>query len=112
MQAIKEEVPNVMSTMASELQSLVGFLQQYFHLLAITSRVHQTSQLLTILLEHLRTQLDMLSMGHLSPSIITLGRLREVLLEIQAKLPHHLRLPVDPTEQLWKYKALVCVSTC
>lgn len=69
----REEVANVVSTMANELQSLDGFLQQYFQLLSITSRVYQTSQSLTILLEHVRMQLDMLSMGHLSPSIITLG---------------------------------------
>ena len=64
-----------------------------------------------MLLEHVRAQLDMLSMGHLSPSIITPERLREVLLEIQAKLPRHLGLPADPTKQLLKnYSALGCVT--
>lgn len=75
------------------------------------SKVLQTSHSLTVLLEHVRAQLDMLSLGHLTPSIITPERLREALLEIQAKLPHHLRLPVDPTQQLWKYySALGCAT--
>lgn len=50
-------------------------------------------------------------MGYLSPSIITPIRLREVLLDIQTRLPHHLRLPVDPTKQLWQYySTLGCVT--
>lgn len=110
MQSFREEVFNVTGSLAVELRGLGGFLQQYFQLL-LTSKVRQTSQLLTVLLEHVRAQLDMLSMGHLSPSIITPIRLREVLLGIQARLLHHLRLPVNPTKPLWKYySALGCTT--
>ena len=81
-------------------------LLKYLQLLAIVTKVRQTSHTLTVLLERVRAQLDMLSMGHLS-----LERLWEVLLEIQAKLPHYLGLPADPTKQLWKYySALGCVT--
>lgn len=96
----RKEVINVTMFVTTELQKLEGFLQRYFQLLAIMSKVRQTSHSLMVLLGHVRAQLDMLSLGHLSPSIITPERLREVLLEIQAKLPHHLTLPVDPTQQL------------
>ena len=74
----------------TEYQELEGFLLKYLQLLAIVNRVRQTSHTLTVLLEHVRAQLDMLSIGHLSPSMITPERLREVLLEVQAKHPHHL----------------------
>ena len=83
-------------------QELNYFVQQFFQLMMITNKVRQTSQSLTILLEHVRAQLDMLSLGHLSPSIVTPGHLRDLLLRVQTELPHHLRLPVDPTEGLWK----------
>lgn len=51
-----------------------------------------------ILKEHVRAQLDMLSLG-----IVTPGHLRELLLKIQAELPYHFRLPMDPDKELWKY---------
>ncbi len=75
------------------MQELDNFIRQYFQLLSITARVRQTSQSLMTLLEHVRAQLDSLSLGHLSPSIMTPNYLREILTKIQTELPHHLRLP-------------------
>ena len=50
-------------------------------------------------------------MGLLSPSIITPTWLKEVLLGIQARSLHPLRLPVDSTKQSWKYySTLGCVT--
>ena len=68
----------------------------------IANKVHQTSQFLIILL-HVRAQLDMFSLGHLSLSVVTPGHLSELLLRIQAELPHHLRLPTDLVKELWRY---------
>ena len=60
-------------------------------------------------LEHLSSQLDMLSLGHVSPSKITPKNLKKLLLEMQTKLPYHLALPEDQTENLWKYyQSLSC----
>lgn len=100
---LKEEVGNNLEAVTDELQELCGFVQQYFQLIIITNRVQQTGQSLIILLDHMKAQLDMLSLGHLSPSIVTLGSLKKLLLKLQAELPHHLCLPVDPTEELGKY---------
>ena len=62
-------------------------------------------------LAHLSSQLDMLSLGHVSPSIITPENLKKLLLEMQTKLPYHLTLPEDPTENLWKYyQSLSCTT--
>ena len=62
-------------------------------------------------MEHLSSQLDMLSLGHVSPSIITPTNLKKLLLEMQSKLPHHLTLPEDPMENLWKYyQSLTCTT--
>ena len=108
---LQEEVSNITESVKAELQELDNFIQQYFQLLSITARVRQTSQSLMTLLEHVRAQLDSLSLGHLSPSIMTPNYLREILTKIQTELPHHLRLPVDSTEELWRYySALGCVT--
>ena len=53
----------------------------------------------------------MLSLGHVSPSIIIPENLKMLLLEMQTKLPYHLTLPEDPTETLWKYyQSLSCTT--
>lgn len=70
--------------MANEIQVLSGFIQQDFQQISIVNKVLQSSQTLTILMEHVRAQIDMLSLEQLSPGIATLGNLRELLLKIQA----------------------------
>ena len=53
----------------------------------------------------------MLSLGHLSPSIVDPSHLRDYLLKIRAKLPHHLRLLADPMFELWRYyNTLGCIT--
>lgn len=102
---------NATIELAEELRELGGFVQLVFLLLMMTNRVRHMVQTLLTLLEHIMTQLDILSLGHLSPSVVTPNHLREVLLRIQTELPHHLRLPLDPTEGLWKYYiSLGCVT--
>ena len=53
----------------------------------------------------------MLFLGHLSPSLVGLTHLRDILLKIQIELPHHLWLPSDPTRELWRYySSLGCIT--
>ena len=55
--------------------------------------------------------MNMLSLGHLSPSENTPRSLRKLLLEIQSHLPSLLRLPHDPTGEFWKfYLTLSCTT--
>ena len=62
-------------------------------------------------MKYIRAQLDSLSLEHLSPSTVTPNYLRGIFIKIQTELPHYLHLPVDPTEELWKfYNALGCVT--
>ena len=62
-------------------------------------------------MEHLQLQLNMLSLGHLSPSVISPRDLRKMLTEIRAQLPPFLKLPNDPGRELWKfYQSLACAT--
>lgn len=73
----------------------------------ILNMVRQSVMILLghVIPQHVRPQLEMLSLGHLTPSIVTPGQLKELLLKIQTKLSQH--LTADPTKELWKcYKAL------
>ena len=53
----------------------------------------------------------MLSLGHLSPSVITPRGLKKLLTEIKGHLPEFLILPYDPRAKIWKcYQTLTCAT--
>lgn len=54
-------------------------------------------------LEHIWGHLDMLSLGHLSPSIVASAHFLYLLLKIQSGLLHLLRLPAGSANKLWYY---------
>jgi len=57
----------------------------------------------------MQLQLNMLSLGHMSPSLITPGNLRTLLTDIKHRLHVQLRLPGDEIKDLWQfYKCLTC----
>ena len=56
-------------------------------------------------------QLNMLSLGNLSPPVITAQGLKRLLLEMKSKLPHYLTLPYDADRELRKYyQSLTCTT--
>ena len=60
---------------------------------------------------HLQLQLNMLSIGKLSPSIISPLKLRDLLIDVQTRIAAPLRLPGDPKADLWHfYKTLTCTT--
>ena len=62
-----------------------------------------------LILENLRLELNMLSLDHLSPSLIIPENLKQLLLEVQTKLPYSLKLPEDPVNNIWYfYRTLIC----
>lgn len=111
MQKLRQELSKFSGTKVVDLQRLTCFIQQYFQLIIILNKVHQTSQSMIILLEYVRDQLSMLSLGRLSLSIVTPGPMKELLLKIQTELSHYLKLPVDPIEYLGKYYKGLCYFT-
>lgn len=57
-------------------------------------------------------QLNMLSLGHLSPGLISPRQFNRFLIEIKTKLSGTLQLPADPNQDIWSfYKLLTCSST-
>lgn len=95
-QAIDWELGNVTESLSAELRQLGGFLKQSIQLMMVIGKLRQASQSLLISLEHVRAQVDMLSLGHLSPSIVAPAHLRALLIKIQARLPYRLHCPQTP----------------
>jgi len=54
-------------------------------------------------LDHLQSQVNMLSLGHLSASTINPRQFKKLLLDIKLKLPKTLTLPDDPDKTLWYF---------
>ncbi|CAC5365680.1 unnamed protein product [Mytilus coruscus] len=61
--------------------------------------------------QHIKDQLSILSLGHLSPSTITPNNLQGLLIEIKDKLPKYLELTNDPKENLWFFYRFLTCST-
>lgn len=62
-------------------------------------------------LQQLRLRLNMLLLGHLSPTVISPANLRNLLSEIANQLPPNLKLPNDPDTDLWSYYRILPCTT-
>ena len=83
----------------------------YLQMDSMVEEIKQSLQKALIYVEHLQLQLNMLSIGKLSPSIISPLKLRDLLVDIQTRISAPLRLPGDPKADLWHfYKTLTCTT--
>lgn len=94
-----------------QLQHVEMFVNLYSQLDLILSDIKDTLQRATFYLENLRLELNMLTLDHLSPSTITPGSLKSLLIQIKTKLPSTLKLPEDPEANIWYfYRTLTCTT--
>ena len=105
------KLKNISQELEKEITELSNFVELYVKLDLITSEVKVMIERARFYFEHLSSQLNMLSLGHLSPSTITPTAFRNLLFDIQAKLPAYLKLPKDPFKELWAfYQFLTCTT--
>lgn len=62
-------------------------------------------------LNHLELQLNLLSLGHLSPSIIAPHDLRRMLRSVSQALPDKFKLASEPDKDIWHYYRILSCST-
>ena len=76
--------------------------------------VNEVQNLIEMARDHAQTiqlQLDMLSLGHLSPAVISPSNLRRLLLEVRGQLDRNFQFPFDPDTDLWTfYRTLTCTT--
>ncbi|CAC5398014.1 unnamed protein product [Mytilus coruscus] len=108
---IDSKLENVTEEFEKQIIDLENYIQQYVQLDLITGELKLLMQKAMFYLEHLGSQLNMLSLGHLSPSTITPTNLKRLLNEIKNKLPRYLDLSEDPNSNLWFfYRLLTCTT--
>ena len=107
--AVDDKFQRVTQALEKEILKLEDFIQFYIQINLIAEQVQQMIQKALFALNHLSLQLNMLSLGHLSPSLVTPDNLRSILKKIQVNLPPTLALPKHIDTQLWEfYKFLTC----
>ncbi|CAG2242291.1 unnamed protein product [Mytilus edulis] len=102
---------NITKLLKKEIADLETFVDIYAKLDVITSEMKLMVQRATFYFVHLNSQLNMLSLGHLSPSTINPTSFRFLLTEIQSQLPAYLKLPKDPIKDLWAYYQFLTCTT-
>ncbi|ESO98603.1 hypothetical protein LOTGIDRAFT_174137 [Lottia gigantea] len=109
LKAFEPQVTQLLTDVTKEVNKVKGFLQ-------LTSKINFIIKELQNIIfqglkyfDHLNLQLNMLSLGHISPSTISPSDLKSLLGTINGHLPTSVHLPVDPDDHLWKYyKFLTC----
>ena len=111
MGALNDQIVNVTQRLDNRIFQLEMLLPMYLQLDSMVEEIKQSLQKALIYVEHLQLQLNMLSIGKLSPSIISPLKLRDLLVDIQTRISVPLRLPGDPKADLWHfYKTLTCTT--
>ena len=88
-------------------------LEQFVHtyLQMILDEIKLTTQDAVFYLENLMSELNMLSLQHLATNTISPKDLRELLIEVESKLPNNFELPRKPGDDIWfYYKTLTCLT--
>lgn len=94
-----------------EMYNLQRFNDLYVHFDRTISGLSEIVSVARDHLQQLRLRLNMLSLGHLSPTVIPPGDLKRLLSEITNQLPSQFKLPYDPDTDLWSYyKILPCTT--
>lgn len=109
--SIDAKVYNLTRALKLEIKELEHFLQLYLQLDLVIEELKSTTSKAFAYMAHLQLQLNMLSLGHLSPAIISPKFLRVLITDINAHLPKGLDLPIAPKGDIWKYyQSLTCAT--
>lgn len=101
----------ITQTLKRQIFETKYFLNVYTKLDLVVEEIKTMLQQAMFYLEHLKDQINFLSLGTISPSLISPHSLRSLLLEIKTHLPPLLTLIGDPNTELWFfYKQLTSMA--
>jgi hypothetical protein len=99
------------SYMDKQVFEITAFLRVYLQIDLAMEEIKLMIQGAILYSEQLKLQLNMLSLGRLSPSVITPTNLRSLLTEISNHIPPSVTLPSDIDKNLWHYYETLTCST-
>ena len=110
-QKLDRKISKLQGQLEDKLTRLGQFVHTYLQFQMIFDEIKLTIQNAIFYIVNLKSEINMLGLDHLSTSTISPGALKELLTEIQTKLPMNYELPKKPTGDIWYfYKTLSCVT--
>jgi hypothetical protein len=111
---IIDDITDITDRLRKSIKGL-SHVQDYLELYAMLDRANaEIRELLNIARDHLqvmRLQLSMLSLGHVSSTIISPSQLKSLLIDIKERLSPQFTLPFDPEHDIWTfYKTITCTT--
>lgn len=103
LQALEARFKSEKDQLIRGIVELASFTHAYMQMDRLIARIETFMQKAMSDMKQLQLQLNMLSLGHLSPSTISPNEFRQLLREVQSHLPYYLKLPSDPETDLWDF---------
>ena len=95
-QKLDSKIRNLQQSFEQKFIRLEQFIHTYLQFQMILDEIRITTQDAVFYLQSLKTELNMLSMHHLSTNTISPSNLKKLLIEIESKLPNNVELPRNP----------------
>ena len=110
-QKLDRKIFDLQQIFSAKFVRLEQFVHTYLQFQMILDEIKQTTQDAVFYLESLKSELNMLSMQHLSTNTISPKDLKELLIEVESKLPNNFELPRNPRKDIWYfYKTLTSIT--
>ena len=110
-QKLERKIFDLQQVFSAKFIRLEQFVHTYLQFQMILDEIKQTTQDAVFYLESLKSELNMLSMQHLSTNTISPKDLKELLIEVESKLPNNFELPRNPRKDIWYfYKTLTSIT--
>ena len=110
-QKLDRKIFDLQQVFSAKFVRLEQFVHTYLQFQMILDEIKQTTQDAVFYLESLKSELNMLSMQHLSTNTISPKDLKELLIEVESKLPNNFELPRNPRKDIWYfYKTLSSIT--
>ena len=110
-QKVDSKVRNLQQSFEQKCIRLEQCIHTYLQFQMILDVIRITIQDAMFFLQSLKTELNMLSMHHLLTTTFSESNLKNLLIEIESKLPNNDELPKKTRKVIWyNYKTLTCMT--
>ena len=110
-QRLDREISALEEQFEKKIVRLEQFLHTYLKFKLILDEIRLVTQDAMFYLENLKLELNMLSLQHLSTNTISPSNLREMLIDVESRLPSNFELTSNPRIDIWYfYKTLTSVT--
>ena len=110
-QKLDNKIRKLEQTLEQKFVRLEQFIHTYLQFKMILDEIRLKNQDAVFYLENLKSELNMLSMHHLSTNTTSPKDLKELLTKVESKRPNNFELPRSPHKDIWYfYKTLTCIT--